>query len=53
MGRSSGIKMRLILGAAMALIAVISYYSKTQENPLTGESQQVRMSPEQEVAMGL
>jgi beta-barrel assembly-enhancing protease len=53
MGRSSGLKMRLILGVVMAIIAVISYYSKTQENPLTGESQQVGMSPEQEVAMGL
>jgi predicted Zn-dependent protease len=45
--------MRLILGVFMAVIAVISYYSKTQENPLTGKSQQVGMSPEQEVAMGL
>ncbi|WP_341228039.1 M48 family metalloprotease [uncultured Arcticibacterium sp.] len=53
MGRSSGLKMRLILGVIMAVIALISYYGKTQENPLTGESQQVGMSPEQEVAMGL
>ena len=53
MRRSSGLKMRLILGVVMAVIAVISYYGKTQENPLTGENQQVGMSPEQEVAMGL
>lgn len=53
MGRSSGLKMRLILGVIMAIIALISYYGKTQENPLTGEKQQVGMSPEEEVAMGL
>jgi predicted Zn-dependent protease len=45
--------MRLILGVVMAVIAVIGYFGKTQKNPLTGESQQVGMSPEQEVAMGL
>ncbi len=37
----------------MAVIALISYYGKTQVNPLTGESQQVGMTPEQEVAMGI
>lgn len=49
----SGLKMRLILGLVMAAIAMISYYSKTQENPLTGEKQQVGMTPQQEVALGL
>lgn len=53
MRRSSGLKMRLVLGLIMAVIALISYYGKTQVNPLTGEKQQVGMSPEQEVAMGL
>ncbi len=53
MRRSSGLKMRFILGLIMAGIALISYYGKTQTNPLTGEKQQVGMSPEQEVAMGL
>ncbi|KPM48779.1 peptidase M48 Ste24p [Jiulongibacter sediminis] len=53
MRRSSGLKMRFILGLIMAGIALISYYGKTQVNPLTGEKQQVGMSPEQEVAMGL
>ena len=50
---SSGSKLRLIIGLVMAAVAAISYYSKTQVNPLTGEKQQVGMSPEQEVAMGL
>ncbi len=53
MRQSSGLKLRLILGLVMGAIALISYYSKTQVNPLTGEKQQVGMSPEQEVAMGL
>ena len=53
MRRSSGLKMRLIIGVIMALFAVFSYYGKTQKNPLTGESQQVGMNPEEEVAMGL
>ncbi len=51
--RSSGIKLRIIMALVMAGIALLSYYSKTQENPLTGEKQQVGMSPEEEVAMGL
>lgn len=41
------------MGLVMAGIALFSYYGKTQVNPLTGEKQQVGMSPEQEVAMGL
>ena len=41
------------MGLIMAGIALFSYYGKTQVNPLTGEKQQVGMSPEQEVAMGL
>jgi predicted Zn-dependent protease len=51
--RSSGLKLRLIIGIVMAGLAMISYYSKTQENPLTGEKQQVALTPQQEVAMGL
>ncbi|SOE22203.1 Peptidase family M48 [Spirosomataceae bacterium TFI 002] len=49
----SGLKMRLIIGVVMAIIAMISYYGKTQENPLTGESQQVGMTPQEEVSLGL
>lgn len=45
--------MRLIIGAVMALIALGSYYFATSENPYTGESERVNMTPQQEVAMGL
>ena len=33
--------------------SVISYYMKSSVNPITGETQRVGMTPEQEVAMGL
>lgn len=50
---TNGLKLRLVIGVVMALLAVFSYYGKTQVNPLTGENQQVGMSPQEEVAMGL
>lgn len=53
MRRGSGLKMRLIIAVVMGVVALISYYSKTQENPLTGEKQQVSMTPQEEVALGL
>jgi len=37
----------------MAAIAYFSYIGKSQDNPLTGESQKVSLSPEEEVALGL
>jgi predicted Zn-dependent protease len=43
---------RLVIAALIALIAIITYYSSTSENPLTGEKQRVAMSPEQEIALG-
>ncbi|MGH8727081.1 MAG: M48 family metalloprotease [Burkholderiales bacterium] len=37
----------------MVLIGLLSYFSATQDNPITGESQRVSLSPAQEVALGL
>ncbi|RYU97392.1 M48 family metalloprotease [Emticicia agri] len=51
--RSSGFKLRLIIGVIMAIVAAISYYGKNQVNPLTGEEQHIALTPEQEVAMGV
>lgn len=51
--QSSGLKFRLIIGVVMALVALISYYSKNQVNPITGEKQHIDLTPQQEVAMGL
>lgn len=41
----------MIAGAIM-LFAAVSYYSNSVPNPVTGESQQVNMSPDQEIQMG-
>jgi predicted Zn-dependent protease len=47
MGRS-----RLIIAVVIALMALITYFSSTTENPVTGEKQRVAMTPEQEIALG-
>jgi predicted Zn-dependent protease len=36
----------------IALFAIITYFTSTSENPLTGEKQRVAMTPEQEIAIG-
>jgi predicted Zn-dependent protease len=46
-------KARLIIAAVIAVIAIISYYSKTQINPVTGEKQRVSLTPQQEILLGL
>jgi predicted Zn-dependent protease len=53
MSNSGGLKARLFMGLIMAGIALFSYYSKMQVNPITGKRQAVTMTPQQEVAMGL
>ena len=44
---------RVLIGLAIALFGVISYFTHTSVNPVTGESQHVSMSPQQEIALGL
>lgn len=53
--RSSGFKMRLIMAAVIALIAVVSYYGMPgDENQITGESERVALTEEaDEMALGL
>jgi predicted Zn-dependent protease len=43
---------RLVIAVVIALMAIITYFSSTSENPVTGEKQRVAMTPEQEVALG-
>jgi beta-barrel assembly-enhancing protease len=43
---------RLAIAAILALVAIVTYFGSTSENPLTGEKQRVAMTPEQEVALG-
>jgi predicted Zn-dependent protease len=43
---------RLIIAAIIALFAIITYFSSTSENPVTGEKQRVAMTPDQEITLG-
>jgi beta-barrel assembly-enhancing protease len=51
--RSSGCSGRLIMAGAIALFSLISYFGSRQDNPVTGETQYVDITPEQEIALGL
>lgn len=46
-------KARIIIGIVIALIAVISYFMKTDENPVTGEKQKVSLTVDEEIKLGL
>lgn len=46
-------KARIIIGVVIALIAVVSYFMKTDENPVTGEKQKVSLTVDEEIALGL
>ena len=52
-GRGSGCSGRLIMAAAIAIFSIISYFGTTQNNPITGETQHISITPEQETALGL
>lgn len=51
--QSSGIGLRLLIAAGVALFSLFSYLGTRTTNPITGETQYVDLSPEQEIAMGL
>lgn len=51
--RSGNIKIRLLIGAGIALFALFKFYSNTETNPYTGKKQHISISPKQEVAIGL
>ncbi len=44
---------RLLIAGAMAAFALFTYFSSKQENPITGETQYLAMTVDQEIAMGL
>jgi beta-barrel assembly-enhancing protease len=44
---------RWIIALVIAAFAVITYFGRSSVNPITGETQRVAMSPEQEIALGL
>ncbi|MBE9182767.1 M48 family metalloprotease [Oculatella sp. LEGE 06141] len=43
---------RLVLGLLFVVFGLFSYFGSTSENPITGESQRVQLTPEQEVVLG-
>lgn len=49
----SGLKLRLMIAAGIALFSLISYLSTGDKNPITGQTQRVAMSADQEIRMGL
>jgi predicted Zn-dependent protease len=46
-------KIKVFIGIAIALFAVIKYYSQTDTNEFTGKKQHISISAEQEIAIGL
>jgi len=46
-------KARLLIGLAVAAFALLSYFTSSEYNEITGENQRVALSPQQEIALGL
>src|SRR5574341_1091786 len=44
---------RLIMAGIIALVSIISYFGSKQDNPVTGETQYIGITLEQEIALGL
>jgi predicted Zn-dependent protease len=52
-GRSGGFPMRIVIAVVIAGIGLVTYFSHTQVNPVTGEKQHIAMSVDQEKTLGL
>ncbi len=52
-GRSSGISGRLLIGAILVVISLVTYFGSQSTNPVTQDVQHISMSTDQEIAMGL
>jgi len=44
---------RLVIGLIIAAISLLSYYSVRQTNPITGQTQHIALTQDQEIALGL
>lgn len=44
---------RILIALVVVVISVVGYFASSEFNPITGETQQVALSPNQEIAMGL
>ena len=52
-GGGRGLNLRLLIGLVIAGVSVLAYFMHTSVNPVTGRSQHVSMSAEQETQLGL
>lgn len=41
------------MGLIVIIVALVGYFGSSQKNPVTGETQRVSLSPDQEIALGL
>lgn len=44
---------RLVIGLVFAIFGLFNYFGNVTENPVTGESQRVQMTPKQEIVLGM
>lgn len=51
--RGSGAPVKLLIAVVIAGFALCKYYSNSSVNEITGETQHISMSPDQEIALGL
>jgi predicted Zn-dependent protease len=49
----AGCSSRLIIAGVIALVSLASYFGSRQDNPVTGETQYIGITVEQEIALGL
>jgi len=50
--RQLGLTGRLVIGLGMAIFALISYFGATSYNEITGETQHISLTKEQEITLG-
>src|SRR5215203_3815082 len=50
---SGGCGGRLIFAAIIAAVSLFSYFGSRQDNPVTGETQYINITVDQEIALGL
>ena len=50
---ASGLSLRLIIAVGIILFSVVTYLSRSSENPVTGENQRVALSHQEEMQLGL
>lgn len=49
----SGIPVKLLIAVVMAGFALCKFYSNSSQNDITGETQHIAITPDQEIALGL